>query len=144
MADDVAARMRRRAARSGRGLAAPGRFGAAGRGARSSSRIDPRSPATGDGQPSFGPSWVALTTRALALLDGDDEDALRQALVAFDDLGAAATARVTRQKMRALGIRSIPSGRRSSTRAHPLGLTQREREVLELICDGFTNSEIAG
>jgi DNA-binding CsgD family transcriptional regulator/tetratricopeptide (TPR) repeat protein len=80
---------------------------------------------------------------ALVLLGADDETALRQALAAFDELGAAPAARVTRQKMRRLGIRSIPTGRRASTRAHPLGLTQREREVLELICDGFTNGEIA-
>jgi DNA-binding CsgD family transcriptional regulator/tetratricopeptide (TPR) repeat protein len=80
---------------------------------------------------------------ALAQLETADENALRQALATFEELGATATSRLTRQTMRALGIRSIPSGRRSTTRAHPLGLTQREREVLELICDCFTNAEIA-
>lgn len=80
---------------------------------------------------------------ALALLASGHELPLRQALATFDELGASAAARVTRQSMRALGLRSIPSGRRLSTRADPLGLTQREREVLELMCDGFTNREIA-
>ena len=51
-------------------------------------------------------------------------------LTTFNDLGASAAARITRQKMRLLGI--------GSTR-----LTRREREVLEMICAGHTNAEIA-
>ena len=39
--------------------------------------------------------------------------------------------------------RSRP-GPRTATRAHPLGLTRREHEVLDLICAGHTNAEIAG
>ncbi|HEY9243213.1 MAG TPA: AAA family ATPase [Streptosporangiaceae bacterium] len=81
---------------------------------------------------------------AMALLSAGDEESLRQALQAFTDLGAAATARLTRQKMRELGVRSIPAGPRSATREHPLGLTRREQEVLRLICAGHTNAEIAG
>jgi DNA-binding NarL/FixJ family response regulator len=46
--------------------------------------------------------------------------------------------------MRTLGFRSIPAGPRTATRAHPLGLTRREHEVLDLIVDGRTNAEIAG
>ena len=90
--------------------------------------------------------WTELGCRyeaGLALLDGGEEDALRNALQIFTDLGAAATARVTRQKMRELGIRSIPACPRSATRDHPLGLTRREHEVLGLICAGHTNAEIA-
>jgi DNA-binding CsgD family transcriptional regulator len=80
---------------------------------------------------------------ALALLGSADEASLRQALWTFIDLGASATVRFTRQKMRRLAIRSIPAGPRTSTRKHPLGLTRREREVLELICARYTNAEIA-
>ena len=80
---------------------------------------------------------------ALALLDAAEEPALRQALGICDDLGAAATARIVRRTMRQLGIRSIPVGPRAATREHPLGLTRREREVLDLICARHTNAEIA-
>lgn len=80
---------------------------------------------------------------ALALHDAPQEAALREALKIFTDLGASAAAQITRQKMRLLGIRSIPTGPRTATRAHPLGLTRREREVLDLICAGHTNAQIA-
>lgn len=80
---------------------------------------------------------------AMSLLDATDEAALRGALRIFEDLGASATARLTRQKMRRHGIRSIPAGPRTATRAHPLGLTRRECEVLDSICAGQSNAEIA-
>ena len=80
---------------------------------------------------------------ALARLDASEEGALREALSMFTELGASAAARLTRQKLRALGVRSIPAGPRSATRGNPLGLTRREREVLDLICAGQTNAEIA-
>jgi DNA-binding CsgD family transcriptional regulator/tetratricopeptide (TPR) repeat protein len=81
---------------------------------------------------------------ALALLASREEEALREALPILADLGAAVTVRVARQTMRTLGFRSIPAGPRTATRAHPLGLTRREHEVLDLIVDGRTNAEIAG
>ena len=80
----------------------------------------------------------------MALLGSSDEHLLREALQIFTDLGAWATVRHARQKMRRLDIRSIPAGPRAATRAHPLGLTRREREVLHLICARHTNAEIAG
>ena len=79
----------------------------------------------------------------LALLDAGDEPSLRKALQIFTDLGATAAAALTRQQMRQLGVRSIPAGPRIATRAHPLGLTRREREVLDLVHAGLTNAEIA-
>jgi DNA-binding CsgD family transcriptional regulator/tetratricopeptide (TPR) repeat protein len=90
--------------------------------------------------------WTALRCpyeAALALYDTAQEASLREALAIFTDLGAAAAAQLTRQTMRRLGIRSIPAGPRTTTRAHPLGLTRREREVLDLICAGHTNAQIA-
>jgi DNA-binding CsgD family transcriptional regulator len=91
-------------------------------------------------------SWAALGCpyeQAMAQLDGAGEAPWREALTTFDELGAAAAARITRQNMRRLGIQSIPAGPQPATRAHPLGLTRREREVLDLICARQTNAEIA-
>lgn len=80
----------------------------------------------------------------LALLGSADEPSLREALRIFAGLGASAAVRVTQRTMRRLAIRSIPAGPRTATREHPQGLTRRECEVLELICAGRSNAEIAG
>jgi DNA-binding CsgD family transcriptional regulator len=80
---------------------------------------------------------------ALALLDSGDEAALRRALGVLQELGATAVERVARERLRSLGVRTIPLGARPSTRDSPLGLTRREHEVLDLICDGLTNAQIA-
>jgi DNA-binding CsgD family transcriptional regulator/tetratricopeptide (TPR) repeat protein len=79
---------------------------------------------------------------ALALGDSDDEADLREAVFRLDSLSPPA-ALVVRRKMRDLGLRAIPSGARASTRADPLGLTRREREVLGLVRDNLTNEQIA-
>jgi DNA-binding CsgD family transcriptional regulator len=80
---------------------------------------------------------------ALSLYDTGEEVQLREAIARFDALGADAAARRTRQRMKDLGHRAVPTGARSSTRQHPLGLTRREDQVLLLLCEGLTNDEIA-
>jgi len=90
-------------------------------------------------------AWAALGCsyqQALALLGGDVAD-LRQALALLDELGAAPAARIARRRLRALGVRDVQRGPRSRTRVDPLGLTAREREVLELLAQRLSNRAIA-
>ena len=79
----------------------------------------------------------------LALLDSGEEELLHQAYRIFTELGADATAQLTRRALRRLGARFVPTGPRPTTRAHPLGLTRRQHDVLGLLADGCTNAQIA-
>ncbi|MFH8902751.1 ATP-binding protein [Streptomyces coeruleorubidus] len=78
---------------------------------------------------------------ALALAGTADEGILREALMAFDRLGAGPMRDVTARRLRRLGVRDIP--RRPSRAAGPDGLSAREQEVLALLADGLRNAEIA-
>jgi DNA-binding CsgD family transcriptional regulator/tetratricopeptide (TPR) repeat protein len=80
---------------------------------------------------------------ALTRLGSADEDALRTALTALDQLGARAAAAVARKRMRDLGLRAIPRGPRASTRSAPAGLTAREQEILVLVTEGLADREIS-
>jgi DNA-binding CsgD family transcriptional regulator len=91
-------------------------------------------------------AWTRLGSpyeTALALADAPDEDALREALGIVIGLGAQPAARIIRQRLRAIGARSIPVGPHTATRKQPFGLTRRECEVLDLICAEHSNAEIA-
>jgi DNA-binding CsgD family transcriptional regulator/tetratricopeptide (TPR) repeat protein len=90
--------------------------------------------------------WDRLGYRyeaALGLLDTKEEALLRESLTRLSDLGAEAAARLVRRTMRDLGIRSIPAGARTATKAHPRGLTAREQEILDVLSQGHSNEEIA-
>jgi DNA-binding NarL/FixJ family response regulator len=50
---------------------------------------------------------------------------------------------MARRKLRDLGVRSVPSGARPATREHPHRLTPREQEVLALVVEGLSDSDIA-
>ena len=80
---------------------------------------------------------------AMTLAETADEASLREAIGILTGLGARPGTRIVRQRLQALGARSIPAGPRAATQAHPSGLTGREREVLDLICAEHTNAEIA-
>jgi ATP/maltotriose-dependent transcriptional regulator MalT len=91
-------------------------------------------------------NWLALGCRyeaALALLESTDEAAMREAVALLDEMGATATLVKTQAVMRARGMKAVPRGRRAETRADRFGLTRREREVLDFLCEGLTNADIA-
>jgi len=65
-----------------------------------------------------------------------------RAIEIFEGEGSPAYADRVRSEMRRHGW-APPRARRAVTRAHPQGLTAREQEVLALVADGMTDSEIA-
>jgi DNA-binding CsgD family transcriptional regulator/tetratricopeptide (TPR) repeat protein len=79
---------------------------------------------------------------ARSLSEGD-HDAQLEALAIFERLGARPAASALRERLRLAGVRGLPRGARSSTLSNPYGLTDRELEVLKLVCSGLKNSEIA-
>ena len=90
-------------------------------------------------------AWAAIGApfeQALALAEGDGA-ARFAALAMLEEFGAQAAADQLRKSLRAAGVRGIPRGARASTQTNPHQLTEREREVLELLCGGLRNSEIA-
>ena len=80
--------------------------------------------------------------QALALADGD-QTAQLTAMEILDDLGARPAAAWVRAQLRDQGMSVIPRGERAATRAHPAGLTIRQAEVLTLMTDGLSNTDIA-
>lgn len=90
-------------------------------------------------------AWRALGCpyeHARALAAGD-EPAQREALAAFDALGAQPAADALRRKLRDAGVRGVARGARASTRSHPCGLTEAEVKVLALMGSDLHNAEIA-
>jgi DNA-binding CsgD family transcriptional regulator len=81
--------------------------------------------------------------QALSRASSGNEDELLAALMILDGLGAVPAARLVRQQLRDLGVRSVPRGPRTSTRENPAGLTDRQLDVLSLLAEGLTNADIA-
>jgi DNA-binding NarL/FixJ family response regulator len=88
--------------------------------------------------------WSAIGCpyeRALALAHGNPADQL-EALEMLETLGATAVAAKLRKAMRDEGL-SVPRGKGRVTRGHAAGLTARQTEVLQLLDEGLSNTEIA-
>ena len=80
---------------------------------------------------------------ALAISGSGDVAALRAAIEVLGGLGARPAVTILARELRALGERRVPREPRSATSAHPVGLTAREVEVLQLLASGMRNAEIA-
>jgi DNA-binding CsgD family transcriptional regulator len=78
---------------------------------------------------------------AIAQLDGDIA-AVESAVATFRRLGARAAARRAQQRLAHLRGRN-PDLRHNDTSADPHGLTKRQRDVLELLAAGHSDTEIA-
>jgi DNA-binding CsgD family transcriptional regulator len=90
--------------------------------------------------------WVEIGCpyeAALAWLETDDELLLREALAAFQRLGAMPAGRAAAQRLRNRGVKSVSRGPRHSTINNPGQLTSRQVEILILVANHLTNAEIA-
>ena len=90
-------------------------------------------------------AWEAMGCRyeCARALAGGDAAARQQALAIFEDIGAQPAAEAVRRLLRQDGVKGVARGARPSTRGHPYGLTAREVQVLELLCAGLRNADIA-
>jgi DNA-binding NarL/FixJ family response regulator len=78
---------------------------------------------------------------ALALMDGDETDQV-EAVRMLESLGATAAASRLRRVLLDSGLK-LPRGRAAATKRNVVGLTARQAEVLELLLEGLTNTQIA-
>ena len=79
---------------------------------------------------------------AAALVVAGEVAGLRRALDLFSSVGSAPGAALARRRLRQVGHSATPRGPRAGTRAHPLGLTSRESQVLDLVAEGLSNAAV--
>jgi DNA-binding CsgD family transcriptional regulator/tetratricopeptide (TPR) repeat protein len=94
----------------------------------------------------LGLPYKAALTLLLDPASADGQHLVR-AVSILEELEAKPAAAISRRMAKESGVESLlPKPRRgpySATRSHPLGLTQREIEVLGLISQGYGNQDIA-
>jgi len=81
--------------------------------------------------------------RAIALLDSERMDDIREALAEAERLGARPATVIAARRLRELGALRVPRGPRPATRDNPARLTARQLEVLTLMEEGLRNAQIA-
>jgi len=98
-----------------------------------------------DGDPMAAAELWAMTGSpyeiAIALAHSD-QTAQLEALEVLDALGASAVAAKLIKALRDQGV-SAPRGKSRTTRDHAAGLTASQAEVLQLLDEGLSNTEIA-
>lgn len=90
-------------------------------------------------------AWAALDCpydQALALLGGTLAQ-VSEALVLFEGLGAWPAADIARKRLRSFGVTKGTRGPYRNSRDDTLGLTPRQRSVLQALEAGLSNREIA-
>jgi len=70
-------------------------------------------------------------------------DALREAAADAEALGAISLEQLAEKELRSLGVRTWRRGAVTDTAGALSGLTEREREIAELVAGGASNPEIA-
>ncbi|MFI7581351.1 AAA family ATPase [Kocuria kalidii] len=80
---------------------------------------------------------------ALELAESGRTDLTLHAFDILTELDAGPAAKHVKRRLHDLGMRTVPRGPTRRTRGNPAGLTDRQLEVVQLIGEGLTNSEIA-
>ncbi|GAB3933928.1 AAA family ATPase [Kribbella albertanoniae] len=80
---------------------------------------------------------------ALFEATSSDVDRAMAAIWKLDDLGARPAADLARADLRRLGVTRLPRRSPVHTRANPVGLTDRQLDVLRLLASARTNADIA-
>jgi DNA-binding CsgD family transcriptional regulator/tetratricopeptide (TPR) repeat protein len=82
--------------------------------------------------------------RALEMADSGQVEPTVEALLVLDRLQARPAAAMVRRRLRDLGMTRLPRGPQPATRTNPAGLTERQVEILHLLAEGLSNTDIAG
>jgi DNA-binding CsgD family transcriptional regulator len=79
----------------------------------------------------------------LELIESSRPEDLIEGLHLLNGLGAVPAATMARRRLRELGVRQIPRRSSSGRMRNPAGLTDRQMEILRLVAEGLSNTEIA-